>query len=284
MVARNVRDPLLAIEFLSLTFACASRPPVASSDEGKSGTSTSSSTTQPDPEDTDFEEYVTSWGPDGYTYDWPFWSCDPLGQDCPAEEKCVPIPDDEGHLNGAACVPLMGDKAPGEPCTLRDPESGFDDCDETSLCWFVEDGTGVCVPFCGGVADNLMCPDELMCFSTWTDEALWVCVDPCNPLAQDCDAGLACHWSQHGFGCSPTNDTPPPEPCESIVDCAAGSVCLEAAALGDSCITDSCCAAYCDIGDPDGCALQPGTVCTSFWGGDEPPAPELANVGVCLAP
>lgn len=123
-----------------------------------------------------------------------------------------------------------------------------------------------------------------MCFHSWTDAmALFVCVDACDPFTQDCPAGQACHWSQEGFGCSPSNDVPPLEPCASLLDCSAGGICIDAQSLGDSCAGDACCVAYCDVDLADSCTQYPGSVCTSFWGA-EPPPPELAGLGLCLQP
>jgi hypothetical protein len=66
MVTRKARDPLLALEFLSLTFACGSRPPAQATTSETDGSSTSSSTTtQPDTEDTN----PSDWGLDYGEYD-----------------------------------------------------------------------------------------------------------------------------------------------------------------------------------------------------------------------
>ncbi|HVI01561.1 MAG TPA: hypothetical protein VM869_22755 [Enhygromyxa sp.] len=277
------RDPLLALEFLSLTFACGSRPSAEQSATEESDTSSSTTSTHPH-EDTDVDE----WNPGGGFLDYGYYDvyprCDPFAQDCPHGEKCVPVSNDEGHFDHAVCVLLTGDIPAGEPCTIADPSSGVDDCDATSMCWFVEDDAGVCVPLCSGAADHLMCPDGLSCFHTHHDDELFVCVPPCNPLMQDCPTGQACQWAQDIFGCSPTHDVPPPEPCAAIpFDCAAGSICLVAEVL-DGCEGESCCTAYCDIEDPEACASFPGHACITFWDEDGPPTPELANIGVCITP
>lgn len=273
-------DPLLTIEFLALTLACGSRPdaePTTTSQTEEESTST----TQPSDEDTNVDDWTIGGGFLDYgEYDL-YYECDPLGSDCPAGEKCVPVSNDDGKFNRAVCVPLLGDIPPGEPCTKPDPSTGHDDCDATSMCWFLEGETGVCAPLCSGFPDDSICPDGLSCFHQ--ANALWVCVAPCDPLAQDCPTGQACHWHGTGFGCSPSNDVPPPEPCASLFDCAAGSICLVAEVL-DNCDGDSCCTAYCNTEDPEGCAAAPGTACTSFWDQDGPPTPELATVGVCLSP
>jgi hypothetical protein len=280
MGSRNVRDPLLAIEFLSLTFACASSPSPEMSNDA------TSSTTQPDPEDTSgVDEYIPEWGLDGYGYDAYISNCDVFAQDCPAGEKCVPIRDDDGYFRRVMCAPVLGDQKAGQPCTVEAPEWGLDDCDALNMCWFVEGEAGLCAPLCSGTADNPTCPDERMCFHTAMDWELFVCVQPCNPILQDCLDGQACHWSEAGFGCSPSNDVYPMDPCPSDpFDCAAGSICVPADALGDNCVADSCCAAWCELTVPEICDIHPGTMCTSFWGGDEPLSPELANLGVCLVP
>jgi hypothetical protein len=283
--ARRVRDPLLALEFVSLTFACGSRPPAeqtATAGEGEGESTTTTTTTPTDEADTNVDEWNSSWGLDYGDYDL-YYTCDPLQQDCPAQEKCVPVSNADGEFNRAVCVPVSGDIPAGEPCTMLDPSSGFDDCDMSSMCWFVEGETGICVPLCSGAGDDLMCPDGRSCFHWYEEQALWLCVDSCDPLTQDCPAEQACQWAQDGFGCIPSNDVPAAEPCGSIYDCAPASVCLAAEVL-DACAAESCCAAYCGTDNPEACAAHPGTACTSFWGEDGPPTPELANVGVCVTP
>jgi hypothetical protein len=290
---RVLRDPLLAIEFLSLTFACSARPlahdsatsetgePADASDEDSQPTTTHQQT-----EETETADWNTSaWGPDGYhdVYE-PYWDCDPLAQECPDQHKCVPVFDDQGQLARTSCVPYGGANQAGDPCTHQGFDAGQDDCDATSLCWFVEDGSGVCVPFCGGFADSLTCPAELMCFHpSLQAPALFVCVEPCDPLAQDCPSGQACQWTAEGFGCSPSNDVAPLGPCASVFDCAAGSICLLGQVLGDGCDADACCVAFCDIEVPDSCAGFRGSLCISFWGEQTPPD-EHASLGVCLKP
>jgi len=106
--ARRVRDPLLALEFLSLTFACGSRPlpgePVTSESTGATdaseGMSIPTSTSPPDPELTDDSEatdysdwnqsFLDGYHPDPYAY----WECDPFMADCPDGDKCVPVADE----------------------------------------------------------------------------------------------------------------------------------------------------------------------------------------------
>ena len=83
--------------------------------------------------------------------------CDPLEQDCPEDEKCVPYSSTGGNWD-YKCVPVLGNQAPGQPCTSSGTLESTDDCDETSWCY-----DGECAPFCMGPADALECPPGTAC-------------------------------------------------------------------------------------------------------------------------
>jgi len=218
-------------------------------------------------------------------------SCDPFAQDCPEGEKCVPYSSTGGNWDANKCVPVLGDREPGEPCHYSDTVEASDDCDATSFCWHVMEVAGeligTCAPFCTGTADNPQCPEGPGCFDYTCliagSSSLNPCVLGCDPLAQDCGEELGCFWANGSFQCVfTTQDIPIGEPCGYINDCAAGNICTEARLLPD-CPDDACCTAFCDpaaLVDP--CPeLLPGTGCVVF---EEADASNFqCAVGRCLA-
>lgn len=92
--------------------------------------------------------------------------CDSLAQDCPEGEKCAPWNADGGtDWNGTKCVMVIGDGAPGEPCTAPDGKfGGIDDCAAGSFCWNVDrNNLGTCVAQCTGDTDSPLCPPNFKC-------------------------------------------------------------------------------------------------------------------------
>lgn len=72
------------------------------------------------------------------------------------------------------------------------------------------------------------------------------------------------------------------EPCEYVNHCQAGLSCQTGELVAD-CPPGAfyCCTPYCSVsGGPGPCA--PGEACVPFY--EDPPSPELADVGVCLLP
>lgn len=208
--------------------------------------------------------------------------CDTFQQDCPEGEKCVPYASSGAGLDARKCVPVVGDLPAGSPCNYGGLVEATDDCDASSACWLIEevDGAlmGVCMAFCDGTADQPSCPDQQSCLFTF-DNSLSVCVDDCDPFAQDCAAGLACHFNEfeHTFNCWLGPDTEG-QACDPRLDsCAPGLVCLPAEQL-PMCADAACCTAWCDLSNPS-CAM-PGTACTPYFEPNE--APQGAeNLGVC---
>ena len=71
------------------------------------------------------------------------------------------------------------------------------------------------------------------------------------------------------------------EPCISINDCLAGHYCAEAG-LVPSCEDTDCCAAFCDIEDPEACP-DPELECVPFL--DEGTGPAgTEQLGACVIP
>jgi hypothetical protein len=211
-------------------------------------------------------------------------TCDPFMQDCPDGEKCVPWGSSGAEWDANKCVPVTGDGQPGDTCTWGGIVEATDDCGAESICWDVMDVdgqlVGVCTPFCGGTADAPICAPETSCIIA-NDGSVTLCLQNCDPLLQDCGAGLACFWAVSNFNCVfTTQDIPTGEPCGYINDCAAGNFCADAAAL-PACNGSACCASFCDLTDPV-CNVQ-GTECSAFFEeGMAPPGYE--DVGVCLLP
>lgn len=275
----------------TLLMACTARP-VELDDEAEATTTTDESSSGTTGESGDTTETEDSTSDDSLSFvpefDVPGHHCDSFAQDCPPGEKCVPYSSDGSSTwNANKCVPVLGDQQPGEACTWAGIVAATDDCDATSLCWDVMDVDGEligrCAAFCQGSADRPECPPPFQCIING-DSTINLCISTCDPLVQDCAAGLGCFWTNADFQCILTDgELPTGEPCGSINDCAPGNLCVDTAAL-PSCVSWACCTAYCDltVGDA-GCVAQPGTVCTAFFDeGFAPPGHE--DVGVCVLP
>lgn len=185
------------------------------------------------------------------------------------------------------CVPLLGDQAVGEPCTYGGVEEGTDDCNATSMCWnTVEiegELLGTCTPFCTGTPDTPGCPVEGYFCNLTGDGTLSLCLQTCDPLAQDCGAGLGCYWSNVEFICTVTaGDLATGAPCGFVNDCAPGNSCIDGELFPD-CEGSACCAAFCDLDLGDGPCddVINGTVCTPYF--EEPP-PGYETLGACTLP
>ncbi len=198
--------------------------------------------------------------------------CDPFLQNCPAGEKCVAYASDGASWDANTCVPVIGEKAPGEACTLDSLESGIDDCGPDSYCFF-----GTCTAFCGGDPQLPTCALGSTCLIA-NNGSLNLCMSECDPLLQDCAAGSSCVYAMNTFMCIPQSEqiSDPGDPCESLNDCASGSVCV-GPEMVPGCVGPGCCTSFCDVdGPPEQCGDQPGTACVSF--GDE-----FDPIGVCVA-
>lgn len=218
--------------------------------------------------------------------------CDVFAQDCPDGEKCMPWSNDGTDVwNGTRCSPI--DDEPGgigEPCTVTgSAASGIDDCGPGLVCWDVGSDTlqGTCVAMCSGGEANPECPAGTECLVT-NNGVLILCLPPCDPLALEaCPAGDTCVPSVEGFVCvpsaGPVGSGVPCEPAWLPEACGPGSIC---AYLGSvpPCDGDlpGCCAATCDLSQPDPCG-ELGLVCSSWWG-DGPVPPGFEDVGFCALP
>ncbi len=227
--------------------------------------------------------------------------CNTFSQDCPWGEKCMPwATDGSDDWNDTRCAAVAHEPGDvGDPCMVEGSGvSGFDDCDVGMMCWDVDPGTGqgLCVQMCEGDRNNPICrPEGTSCLLS-NNDLLNLCLPTCDPLADACDPGHACLPTRDSFTCVSTRSGEAlavGAPCLQIYDCQPGLVCGSSASEGppcteqDSCCVPSCdsteqhyCRALCDLTVPDPC-LEPGRVCTSWWGED--PAPVgYENVGVCV--
>ena len=123
--------------------------------------------------------------------------------------------------------------------------------------------------------------DRMMLPAGSNDGSVTLCIALCDPLIQDCGAGLGCFVTGSDFNCVFTTDeVPMGEPCGYINDCAPGNFCADAASL-PSCDGSACCASFCNLEDP--LCLLAQTECVSFF--DEGMAlPGFEDVGVCIVP
>ena len=209
-------------------------------------------------------------------------TCDPIAQDCPEGEKCVPYANGGSVWNADKCVPVLGDKGPGEECVLDGVMEGTDNCGSDSYCWAFEadDNIGTCMQFCTGTFDEPLCPEGAACIIA-NDNVIALCLPTCDPLDPVCADGEVCTWTGEAFQCIFAGDElPTNEPCAFLNVCAPGNVCVQAESL-PSCADAACCAAFCDLTDPI-CEV-PGTECVPWFDPDPPPA-GYENLGACLLP
>jgi hypothetical protein len=216
--------------------------------------------------------------PDDFT---PSLGCDPWVQDCPEGEKCVPYSSTGGNWDANKCVPVTGSGSPGDACTYGGTVEATDDCDGTSICWDVmlvdDQPIGTCTPFCTGLPDAPSCGPDTTCLIGY-EGSVNVCINLCDPLAQDCGAGLGCYWEGEAFVCVATpGELELGDACEFINDCPPGGFCAAAAQL-PACAGDGCCTAYCSIVGAD---CPAGTECVPFF---EEPVAGFEDLGICALP
>ncbi|MFO7564837.1 MAG: hypothetical protein R6X02_19490 [Enhygromyxa sp.] len=297
------RNDLVTAMLLLATIACG--PPrlgsdpggdeTGSHDEGPEPTDSGMTTLEPTTETSDPTDPTDSTDPTDPTattiefipdYDDVLYElCDPWTQDCPEGEKCVPYASSGGTWDANKCVPIMGDQEPGEPCKYGGAVEATDDCDASGACFNVKevDGemTGTCLAFCTGSPDAPACPEGSSCKLTG-DGTLTLCFPQCDPIAQDCDSGLACFWVGYEFTCVfTTEELPPGSPCGFINDCATGLICIAGEVVPD-CEDPACCTPFCDttLGDAQ-CAAVPQSMCVPFFE-EGRSLPGYEDVGICI--
>ena len=279
----------LSVIFTAFVSACGPgqvEPDGVSTTSPSSETDPSTTETGADPSTTS-EPNPTTMGPDFVpeSDDTVFYDCDSFLQDCPEGEKCVPYGSTGSQWDAQKCVPILGDQGVGEPCVYDGVVPATDDCDASSYCWNAMEVegelVGTCHALCTGSHDAPMCPPGSNC-SINGDGTITLCIPTCDPLAQDCEAGLGCYWSGTDFSCIfTTEDIPAGEPCGYFNDCMGGNLCVNTEDL-PACEGSACCAPYCDLDLGDGpCAVLPGTSCVAFF--PEGTAPDdYEHIGVCI--
>lgn len=226
--------------------------------------------------------------PEDDTYDGVGGWCDPWFQDCPDAEKCVPYASTGDTWDANLCGIVQGEQGLGQTCVYDGPTIGTDDCDATTLCWNAlavgDELIGTCFEFCTGSSDRPSCTDALTSCRSGNNDSIALCLPTCDPLLQDCDAGLGCYWSERGndFHCIRASGPgiPTSEPCGFNNDCAPGRFCADADAI-DGCIGSACCVDYCELGlEPSICGM--GTTCIPFFPEGAAPVGH-ADLGLCVA-
>jgi hypothetical protein len=118
--------------------------------------------------------------------------CDPLAQNCPEGEKCVPIIEiGPNNWDSNKCVPVLGNGQPGDLCMTFDDWS--DDCGPRMHCNVKPGDVGNCQLMC--MADAT-CEAGLGCLIA-NEGVLPICLPTCDPEApQPCPEGQTCYWDQ----------------------------------------------------------------------------------------
>lgn len=212
--------------------------------------------------------------------------CDPFGQDCPVGQKCVPWDEQGGNTwNGARCVEITGDGAPGDPCTAPEgPVAGVDDCALGSICWNVdEQNHGVCVAQCLGSVEAPTCPPKHGCI-LYAELYLDLCFPSCFPAPDDCPEDRICIPYQQSFFCEEKGPEPGAQTNESCSAsrCAKGLACLDASDASSACDDfpdGSCCQPYCEF--PGGTCPNPDQQCLPWHDPMWFVPPGYENLGYC---
>ena len=217
--------------------------------------------------------------------------CDVFAQDCPPGKKCAAWAEGGGGTwNATKCVDIIGDGAPGEPCTtVGGGISGSDDCALGVTCWNVDETNhGTCVALCTGTPEAPQCPPGSECLLSG-DAVLNLCLLTCDPLLQDCVGDDLCIPSLEGnfFRCvqdasgdlGQAND-----PCEFGNACDKGLMCLEVAAASSACDPGStgCCTPFCTF--PGSPCPNPDQQCNQWVDAMNNIPPGYESVGICAIP
>lgn len=189
-------------------------------------------------------------------------ACDPVRQDCPADQKCA---DDR-------CVPA-GDGALGDDCA--DDAERVDTCARGLRCSPLNvagpDGSWprACRALCDGDEDCGVVGERC----TGTPARAGVCVAPCALFGRDCPVGRTCAYPFTGIGfstCRYAGTLAVGDACAGREnECPAESICLARGGLSAACYR------LCDVVDR-GAALHgcPSGSCVNAFGLNRP-------VGIC---
>jgi hypothetical protein len=218
------------------------------------------------------------------------FECDPIAQDCPAGEKCMPWANDGGaSWNATRCVAIAADPgAIGDSCTVEGSGvSGIDDCDIGTMCFDVDTETnmGTCIELCSGSIDAPVCNTPGTACVITNDGALTICQAVCNPLATECPPGQGCYLVGELTVCAPDASGDfgvAGDVCEFINACDDGTACLGAATVPDCASGVGCCSPFCTIGDDSTC-LE-GQTCSPVYPRGQAPLECVADLGLCTLP
>ena len=250
------------------------------------GTTTTSGTTdEPTPTTSADTNFPNGDIPDG-------GQCNLFAQDCMAGQKCNAWNEDGGIFpNGAKCTPIMGERLPGEGCTLEGNfGAGVDDCAEGSICLDIDNsGKAACVAYCQGNMDDPTCPEVGDKCAFLFEPTVPLCFPSCDPLVQDCSPVETCVPNIAALGaeffvCMPRVFEELPgqygDACYALSGCDPSYLCIFAENV-PGCDGTYCCSTYCDLTAPETCTnFDPTLSCIPWYqAGDETPGYE--NVGVC---
>ena len=217
--------------------------------------------------------------------------CDLFAQDCGEGTKCNAWSSDGSIFpDGAKCVPV-GDKLPGEPCTVENKfGSGLDDCAAGSICLDIDNsGMASCISYCSGSMDAPQCPDPESRCSFLFEPTVPLCFTSCDPLVQNCGAAETCVPNIAALGapyfvCMPRvfSDLPGQygDPCAALSGCDPSFLCIFAENV-PNCSNTYCCSSYCELDKPDTCSsFDPLLACVP-WFEPNQATPGYENVGIC---
>ncbi len=206
--------------------------------------------------------------------------CSLVDQNCPTGEACKPWSDDGSDVWGASrCTPVSPEPAQlGEPCHVEgSATTGIDSCDVGLMCWNVDArmSEGTCVQFCGGTDSDPLCGIAEETCSIANHGVLPLCLPRCDPLTSTCEPGFGCYPGSGGdFVCIREG-----EPVHLDVfhpECPAGTFWANPAEVEGCVDGEPCCAAFCDVTDPEACG--PDADCLSYVQGE---LPEVDPLGYC---
>lgn len=218
--------------------------------------------------------------------------CDLFAQDCMAGQKCNAWNTDGGIFpNGAKCTPLMGERLPGEGCTLEGNfGAGVDDCVEGSICLDIDNsGKAACVAYCQGSMDAPTCPDPQDKCAFLFEPTVPLCFPSCDPLAQDCSPVETCVPNIAALGaeffvCMPRVFEELPgqygDACYALSGCDPSYLCIFAENV-PGCGGTYCCSTFCDLSTPETCADFDPTLSCIPWFQEGEQTPGYEDVGVC---
>jgi len=221
-------------------------------------------------------------------------ACDPWRQDCPEDQRCAWIGDDDPALGPTGdrfpqCVPVAAEPVPiGETCQAI---NGMDRCERGAHCAFTDaEGFGVCLGLCGGEPDAPECDGGGHCQPC--PECPSLCLPRCNPLDDEsCHPALTCSpaSAEGPFVCSldaaPLGGGGFQAECEYANQCAPGFDCIEAK-LVPGCTSGRCCTPYCELpsGGANGTGAEcPGQTTCQPWSPNGP-LDGYENLGICKLP